>query len=78
MPRCGAVEAMARSTLKEVASREDAGTFLQRLNGREVQESEPDVYRWKEITQGRLSLIELDALQPKEMTLHRLLLRRTS
>lgn len=76
--RSYAVEALARPTLKEVASREDAGRFLRRLNGREVQESEPDVYRWREITEGRLSQIELDALQPKEMTLHRLLLQRTS
>jgi hypothetical protein len=41
-------------------------------------ESEPGVYRWRETTQGNLALIELDALQPKPMTLHRLLLHRTS
>jgi hypothetical protein len=51
---------------------------LRTLNGREVVESEPGVYRWREITEGRLSLIELDSIAPKAMTLHRLLLHRTS
>jgi hypothetical protein len=72
------IEALARPTLREVASRDSAQEFLRRLNGREVQESEPGVYRWLEITEGRLTQIELDALQPKPMTLHRLLLHRTS
>jgi hypothetical protein len=51
---------------------------LRRLNGRETQETEPGVYRWREIKEGQLAQIELDALQPKPMTLHRLLLHRTS
>jgi hypothetical protein len=76
--RSYAVEALARPALREVASRDDAQDFLRRLNGREVQESEPGVYRWLEITEGKLTQIELDALQPKPMTLHRLLLHRTS
>jgi hypothetical protein len=76
--RSYAVEALARPTLRETASSDDAREFLRRLNGRETQESEPGVYRWREITQGKLALIELDALQPKPMTLHRLLLHRTS
>jgi hypothetical protein len=76
--RSYAVEALARPTLREVASRDDAQDFLRRLNGREIQESEPGVYRWLEITEGKLTQIELDALQPKPMTLHRLLLHRTS
>jgi hypothetical protein len=76
--RSHTVEALARPTLREVASRNDAQDFLRRLNGREVQESEPGVYRWLEITEGKLTQIELDALQPKPMTLHRLLLHRTS
>jgi hypothetical protein len=71
------VEALARPTLREVASRDDAGSFLRRLNGRERQETEPNVYLWREITEGRLTQIELDALDPKQFTLHRLLLRRT-
>src|ERR1700737_505603 len=73
-----AVEALARPTLRETASAEDAREFLRRPNGREVQETEAGVYRWREITEGHLALIELDALQPKTMTLHRLLLHRTS
>src|SRR5712664_3188635 len=76
--RSYAVEALARPTLRETASVDDAREFLRRPNGREVQETEAGVYRWREITEGRLALIELDALQPKPMTLHRLLLLRTS
>jgi hypothetical protein len=76
--RSYAVEAVARPTLREKASIEDAQEFLQRLKGRETTESEPGVYLWREINQGKLSQIELDALQPKPMTLHRLVVRRTS
>jgi len=76
--RSYAVEALARPTLRETASVSDAREFLRNLNGREVVESEPGVYRWREITEGKLALIKLDALQPKPMTLHRLLLHRTS
>jgi hypothetical protein len=76
--RSYAVEAVARPTLREKASMEDAREFLRRLNGREQTESEPGVYRWREINEGGLSQIELDALQPKMFTLHRLVLRRTS
>jgi hypothetical protein len=76
--RSYAVEALARPTLRETASAADAREFLRRPNGREVQETEAGVYRWREITEGPLALIELDALQPKTMTLHRLLMHRTS
>src|SRR6266446_9043035 len=76
--RSYAVEALARPTLRETASLDDAREFLRRPNGREVQETEAGVYRWREITEGHLALIVLDALQPKPMTLHRLLLLRTS
>ena len=41
-------------------------------------ETEPGVYRWSEITEGRLAEIELEALQPKPMKLHRLVLHRTT
>ncbi len=71
------VEALARPIVREVASRDDAANFLRRLKGTERQETEPEVYSWREITQGRLTQIELDALAPKQFTLHRLLLRRT-
>jgi hypothetical protein len=76
--RSYAVEALARPTLREVASREVAHEFLRRLNGTEKIESEPNVYRWREITQGKLAQIELESLEPKTITLHRLLLHRTT
>jgi hypothetical protein len=76
--RSYAVEALTRPTYREAASRDNASEFLRRLNGRETQETEPGVYRWREIKEGHLAQIELDALQPKPMTLHRLLLHRTS
>jgi hypothetical protein len=76
--RSYAVEALARPTYRAVASRDHAYSFLRRLNGRETEETEPGVYRWREINEGQLAQIELDALQPKHMTLHRLLLHRTS
>jgi hypothetical protein len=75
--RSYAVEALARPTLREKASIDEAREFLRRLNGRETTELEPGVYRWLEISEGPLSQIELDALQPKTITLHRLVLRRT-
>jgi hypothetical protein len=76
--RSYAVEALARPGYRVEASRGNAGEFLRRLNGRETEETEPGVYRWREINEGKLTQIELDALQPKQMTLHRLLLHRTS
>jgi len=76
--RSYAVEAVTRPTLRAKASVEDAQEFLQRLKGREQTESEPGVYVWREINEGRLSQIELDALQPKVMTLHRMVVRKTS
>ena len=76
--RSYAVEALARPTMRETASADDAREFLRRPVGREVQETEAGVYRWREIAEGPLALIELDALQPKTITLHRLLLHRTS
>jgi hypothetical protein len=76
--RSYAVEAVARPTLREKASSEEAREFLQRLNGREKTESEPGVYRWREITENGLSQIELDSLEPKVNTLHRLVVRKTS
>jgi hypothetical protein len=72
------VEAVARPTLRETASTDEALEFLRHLKGREKIESEPGVYIWREINEGNISQIELDALQPKLMTLHRLVVRRTS
>jgi hypothetical protein len=76
--RSYAVEALARPTYRQVASRDNAYEFLRQLNGREVQETEPGVYRWREIKEGQLAQIDLDALTPRPMTLHRLRLHRTS
>jgi hypothetical protein len=76
--RSYAVEAVARPTLREKASTEDAEEFLQRLKGHEKTESEPGVYVWREINEGNVSQIELDSLQPKVIALHRLVVRRTS
>jgi hypothetical protein len=76
--RSYAVEALTRPTYHQAASRDNASEFLHRLNGRETQETEPGVYRWREIKEGQFAQIELDALQPKSITLHRLLLHRTS
>ncbi|HWZ99148.1 MAG TPA: DUF6569 family protein [Candidatus Dormibacteraeota bacterium] len=76
--RSYAVEALARPSYREAADRFDAERFLSSLRGTIKEETEPGVYRWREINEGRLSQIELDALEPKPLTLHRLLLRRTS
>jgi len=72
------VEALARPGYRQVASQNEAEEFLRGLNGRVLEETEPGVYRWRQINEGRLSLIELDALDPKPITLHRLLIHRTS
>jgi hypothetical protein len=72
------VEALARPTYRAVASRDNAAEFLRHLNGHTTEETDPGVYRWREVTEGGLTQIELDALQPKTITLHRLLLHRTS
>ena len=76
--RSYSVEALARPQMREVATEGDAREFLRRLNGKQIEESEPNVYRWRQITEGRLALIELDALTPKPVTIHRLFVLRTS
>ena len=76
--RSYAVEAVARPNLREKPSLEGAAEFLRRIGGREQAETEPGVYRWCETNEGTLAQIELEALQPKVMTLHRLVVRRTS
>jgi len=53
--RSYAVEALTRPTYRQVASRDNANDFLRRLNGRETQETEPGVYRWREIKEGQLA-----------------------
>jgi len=76
--RSYAVEALARPTFREAASRDNASEFLRRLSGRETQETDPGVYRWREITDGRFAQIELDSIEPKTIALHRIFVHRTS
>jgi hypothetical protein len=42
------------------------------------EETEPGVYRWRERSEGRVAEIELEALEPKPLTLHWLKVLRTS
>ncbi len=72
------VEALARPQSKEHPSLEDAREFLRPLAGRETVESEPGVYRWRQVTEGRYAEIELEALRPLDITLHWLKVHRTS
>lgn len=72
------VEAVARPRLQEKASLADAQRFLAPLEGREQIETEPGVYRWREITEGRLAQIEIESLLGKAFTLHRVKVQRTS
>lgn len=72
------VEALARPQTKESASADDAREFLRPLEGRESVESEPGVYRWRQVVQGHYAEIELQALRPVNLTLHWLKIHRTS
>ena len=72
------IEALARPHLKEVATSDDARDFLRALQGRETAESEPEVYRWHQVEQGRYVEIRLDSLRPVDITLHWLKIHRTS
>ena len=72
------VEALARPQTQEHASLEDAREFLRPLVGRETLESEPGVYRWRQVTQGHYAEIVLEALRPLELSLHWLKVHRTS
>ena len=72
------VEALARPQARERATLDDAREFLQPLDGREMVESEPGVYRWRQVTQGRYAEIALDALKPVSVTLHWVKIHRTS
>jgi len=72
------VEAVARPQLQERASVDDALRFLAPLNGREQIETEPGVYRWREISEGRQAQIELESLLGKAFTLHRVKVQKTS
>jgi hypothetical protein len=72
------VEALARPNLQERATLDDATDFLTPVNGRVNEESEPGVYKWRQITLGRYAEIELESLAPKTMTLHWMKLQRNT
>lgn len=75
--RSYAVEALMRPRTQEKASLEDAQEFLEPLHGRTSEESEPGIYRWREVTSGRYAEIELEAL-PRGEVVHRVKVLRTT
>lgn len=72
------VEALARPHVHTRATVADAQYFLAPLAGRETIESEPGVYRWREIAAGHFAQIELDSLLGRTFTLHRVKIHRTT
>jgi hypothetical protein len=71
------VEALARPQTREQASISDAREFLRPLQGREQVDSEPGIYRWRQVSTGRYAEIELEALKPAPLVLHTLKIHRT-
>src|SRR5580658_10053239 len=76
--RSYAVEALTRPGAREKVALEDARDFLRPATGHVREETEPGVYRWLERSQGRETEIQLEALEPKPLTLHWLKVLRTS
>jgi len=72
------VEAVTRPRLRETASLADARDFLRPADGHVREESDPGVYIWRERTDGRRAEIELEALDPKPLTLHWMKVLRAS
>ena len=72
------VEALTRPAAQEKVSLADARDFLRPAVGHLHEETEPGVYRWRERSEGRVAEIELEALEPKPLTLHWLKVLRTS
>lgn len=68
--RSYAVEALTRPEIRQVASLDDARDFLRPPTGHVRAESDPGVYRWTEQDEGHITSIELEALEPKPLTLH--------
>ena len=64
------VEALTRSRAYEKVSINDARDFLRPATGHIREESEPGVYLWREQSEGRFAEIQLEALEPKPVTLH--------
>ncbi len=77
--RSYATEALARPATIERAHVEDAREFLAPLRsrrGEETIETEPGVFRWRQLTSGRRVEIDLEAL-PTGMELHTVRIQRT-
>lgn len=75
--RSYAVEAVMRPPTRENASLDDARDFIRPAIGHTKEESDPGVYRWREIIVGRTTEIELESLSPTTMTLHWLRVTRS-
>jgi hypothetical protein len=76
--RSYAVEALSRPATRETASLDNARDFLRPASGHVREETEPGVYRWRERTEGPAAEIEIEALEPKPVTLHWLKVLRAS
>ena len=76
--RSYAVEALSRPATRETASLDDARDFLRPASGRVREETDPGIYRWRERTEGPAAEIDLEALDPKPVTLHWLKVLRAS
>jgi hypothetical protein len=68
--RSYAVEALTRPAMREKVSFNDARDFLRPATGHVEEESEPGIYTWRKQSEGRIAEIQLDALAPKQITLH--------
>ena len=72
------VEALTRPKSSEQASLDDAREFLKPFVGHESIETEPAAYRLRQVNEGKYVEMELEALQPVDITLHVLKVHRTS
>lgn len=72
------VEALVRPRSSEEPSIDDAREFLRPLVGHESTETEPAIYSLKQVTEGKYAQMELQALQPVDITLHVMKVRRTN
>jgi hypothetical protein len=64
------VEALTRPSFRDVATIDDARDFLRPATGHIQEETEPGVYRWRRQSVGNVTEIDLEALEPKPVTLH--------
>ncbi len=64
------VEALTRPATVEKTSLDDARDFLRPATGHVHEESEPGIYVWREQSEGREAEIQIEALSPKQITLH--------